>query len=386
MILADKIISLRKKAGWSQEELAQQLNVSRQSVSKWEGAQSVPDLDKIVQLSRIFGVSTDYLLKDELEAQETAEPEPEQPVRRRVSLEEASRYLELRKQAAPWLALATFLCVLSPITLILLAGLSGYTARISENVAGGIGLCVLILLVAAAVGIFLMCGAKAKPFAFLETEPFETEYGVSGMVRQRRQEFEPTANCLNLIGTILCIVSVLPLFAAMCLSRSDLTYIVAVCLLLGFVALACLAFVYAGTRTGAMEKLLEEGDYNPAAEGQKPSGQHGLGLLLARGDGGVPVLYLRPAWQRAGPVQLVHLGDRGRAVCRRAGSAAPDREQQVKNKGRRVPSAAHSVCNTRRKQNGTADRTPVPASDVGRGAADADGGCPPARRGAGRRL
>ena len=82
-----------------------------------------------------------------------------------------------------------------------------------------------------------------------------------GMVRQRRQEFEPTANRLNLIGTILCIVSVLPLFAAMCLSRSDLTYIVAVCLLLGFVALACLAFVYAGTRTGAMEKLLEEGDY-----------------------------------------------------------------------------------------------------------------------------
>ena len=47
----------------------------------------------------------------------------------------------------------------------------------------------------------------------------------------------------------------------MCLSRSDLTYIVAVCLLLGLVALACLAFVYAGTRTGAMEKLLEEGDY-----------------------------------------------------------------------------------------------------------------------------
>ena len=80
MIFADKLIALRKKAGWSQEELAQQLNVSRQSVSKWEGAQSVPDLDKIVQLSRIFGVSTDYLLKDELEAQETAEPEPEQPV------------------------------------------------------------------------------------------------------------------------------------------------------------------------------------------------------------------------------------------------------------------------------------------------------------------
>ena len=66
MILADKIIDLRKKAGWSQDELASKLNVTRQSVSKWEGAQSVPDLEKIVQLSRVFGVSTDYLLKDEL--------------------------------------------------------------------------------------------------------------------------------------------------------------------------------------------------------------------------------------------------------------------------------------------------------------------------------
>ncbi len=61
MILADKITELRKKAGWSQEELAAQLGVSRQSVSKWEGAQSVPDMEKILQLSNLFGVSTDYL-------------------------------------------------------------------------------------------------------------------------------------------------------------------------------------------------------------------------------------------------------------------------------------------------------------------------------------
>ena len=63
MILADKIMELRKKAGWSQEELAAQLGVSRQSVSKWEGAQSVPDMEKIVQLSRLFDVTTDYLLR-----------------------------------------------------------------------------------------------------------------------------------------------------------------------------------------------------------------------------------------------------------------------------------------------------------------------------------
>ena len=86
MILADKIIDLRKKAGCSQEELAQQLGVSRQSVSKWEGAQSIPDIDKILQMSRIFGVSTDYLLKNEIElpAEEPAAADST-PALRRVS-------------------------------------------------------------------------------------------------------------------------------------------------------------------------------------------------------------------------------------------------------------------------------------------------------------
>ena len=70
MIFADKLIQLRKKSGWSQEELAEQMNVTRQSVSKWEGAQSIPDLEKIVRLSELFGVSTDYLLKDEMEEEE----------------------------------------------------------------------------------------------------------------------------------------------------------------------------------------------------------------------------------------------------------------------------------------------------------------------------
>ena len=67
MILADKIIILRKKSGLSQEELADKLNVSRQSVSKWESAQSIPDLDRILEMSEIFKVSTDCLLKDDLD-------------------------------------------------------------------------------------------------------------------------------------------------------------------------------------------------------------------------------------------------------------------------------------------------------------------------------
>lgn len=98
MILADKITALRKKAGWSQEELAEQLGVTRQSVSKWEGAQSVPDMDKVVQMSRLFGVTTDFLLKDELSEEEPAPEGCDSPLRR-VTMAEASEYLALRRAA-----------------------------------------------------------------------------------------------------------------------------------------------------------------------------------------------------------------------------------------------------------------------------------------------
>ena len=133
MILADKIIELRKKNGWSQEELAEKVGVSRQSVSKWEGALSVPDLDKILLMSQIFGVSTDYLLKDEFGEPEYTEtknaPAAEETPLRRVSMEEAASFLEAKKQTAPKIALAVFLCIVSPIVLILMDGLSGEGLR-----------------------------------------------------------------------------------------------------------------------------------------------------------------------------------------------------------------------------------------------------------------
>ena len=62
MKLAEIFMALRKQRGWSQEDLAQQLSVSRQSVSKWESGASVPDLDKILKMSEVFDVSTDALL------------------------------------------------------------------------------------------------------------------------------------------------------------------------------------------------------------------------------------------------------------------------------------------------------------------------------------
>ena len=263
MILADKIVSLRKKAGWSQEELAEQLGVTRQSVSKWEGAQSVPDMDKVVMMSRLFGVSTDFLLKDELEEETpcAAAQDDDTPLRR-VSLTQASAYLALRKAAAPKIAIATALCITSPVTLILLAGMSEVQRfHISENAAAGIGLCVLLGLVALAVSIFLRTSTEAKEYRFLEDEPGETEYGGEGRVRQRQREYKDTHTRLVTVGVVLCVLAAVPLFAAMCINGSDLLYIAAVCALLVLVAIGCLALVTAGVYQGAMEQLLEEGDY-----------------------------------------------------------------------------------------------------------------------------
>ena len=101
MILSEKIVMLRKKYGWSQEELAERLDISRQSVSKWESGASIPDLERIVGMSQLFGVTTDYLLKDEMEETEfTDGMTPEITEGKVITVEEANTFLEATKKYA----------------------------------------------------------------------------------------------------------------------------------------------------------------------------------------------------------------------------------------------------------------------------------------------
>lgn len=74
MTFGEKLQALRKARGWSQEELATQINVSRQALSKWESGASVPDTENVIALSRLFGVSTDYLLLENGETTAQAAP------------------------------------------------------------------------------------------------------------------------------------------------------------------------------------------------------------------------------------------------------------------------------------------------------------------------
>lgn len=290
MILADKIINLRKKNGWSQEELAEKLGVTRQSISKYEGAQSIPDLDKILKLSEIFGVTTDYLIKDELEEEEYApsqmqenESESDRSVHK-VTMEMANEYLQIIDWTAGKTAFATMLCILSPIVLLMLGAISEMPDyHISENAAAGIGICVLIVLIAIAVTIFILCGMKTKKYEFMEKEDIETAYGVSGMVKEKRDAYHSPYVTQLVIGITCCICSVIPLFGTLAVSESDFYMVSAVCMLLTLVAIGTYFIVRSAAKMNAMNQLLEEEDYTRQKkhENRKMSGPVTVYWLIA---------------------------------------------------------------------------------------------------------
>ena len=275
MIFADKLIRLRKKSGWSQEELAEQMGVSRQSISKWEGAQSIPDLEKIIKLAKLFSVSTDYLLLDELGDEQTeapALPGEERPALRRVSMEEANAFLEIKAETAGWIAFGVFLCILSPICLLLLAGLSEMPGSgISGGLAAAIGLTVLLVMVAAAVAIFVYSGGKTSAFEYLDSQIFETEYGVSGMVKERREQYRERYMRNNIIGVCLCILAAIPLFSSAALEVDNpLLPVGLLCATLVTVAFGVRLLVRSGTVWGGFERLLEEGEYTREEKKKQP--------------------------------------------------------------------------------------------------------------------
>lgn len=272
MIFADKLIQLRKKAGWSQDELAEQMNVSRQSVSKWEGAQAIPDLERIVRLSDLFGVSTDYLLKDDIEEMDSEAPIADTATTKRVSLEEASSFLSVKAATARVIALAVFLCCLSPICLLMLGAMNESDAyRISETTAGGIGLVVMILFIAAAIAMFISSGNKTARFAYLETEAFETDYGVSGMVKERKAQFQGTYTRSNIIGACLCATALIPLFSVVAIvGENNFLLVLALCAMFAIVGVGVAFFVRGGIVWASFEKLLQEGDYTKRRKANQP--------------------------------------------------------------------------------------------------------------------
>ena len=266
MILADKIIEERKRNGWSQEELAAQLGVSRQAVSKWESAGAVPDLQRILQLSELFGVSTDYLLKDELEAEDSACHEGTEryaePLKK-VTMEEAHRFLDMKRSGSKVVANATSMCILSPLLLIVLGTMAEDVAfHVSESLATALGCVFLLGMIAAAVFLFTTYGMREAHMEHFEKESFETEYGVSGMVREKRDSYEPTFVRGIAVGVVLCILAVIPTVIAGAMDASDFYCALSVGLLLFILAIGVNLLVRVGMVKGSYDTLLQEGEYS----------------------------------------------------------------------------------------------------------------------------
>jgi len=266
MILADKIITLRKKNGLSQEELAEKMNVSRQSVSKWEGAQSVPDLNKIIALSEIFGVSTDYLLKDEYDEPEfTSKEDAEaEPPMKQVSMEEANSYLEANKRHSFKLAIGTALCIFSFVPLFMMGALS---ERDDNSMFVAFGIAGMLVFIAIAVAVFITSGNAMSDYSYLSKEPIDTAYGVEGMVKERRKAYKSTETKCITTGVLLCILGVISLVVLAILGEQadeageDFLAAVGLCGMFTFVAIGVFLMVKAETVMGGYNRLLEDGDF-----------------------------------------------------------------------------------------------------------------------------
>lgn len=263
MILADKIIELRKKAGMSQEELAEKLGVSRQSVSKWEMSQSTPDLNRILKMSEVFGVSTDYLLKDEIDLTkhdttadipETVHDETEPPLTY-VSMKEANDFLSKNKKHAFFIALGVGLCIASVVPPILF--------EISNNsVIEELSAVFMFLIIAAAVGLFIFSGMSMKQFDFLKLQCIDTEYGIDGMVKSKKEQYQSRHRMMIAIGVMLCILSVVPVITLEAVFSNGFTDMIGPALLIVFVAVGVFLIVNTSIINSGYNALLEEEGYS----------------------------------------------------------------------------------------------------------------------------
>ena len=270
MILADKIMELRKQAGMSQEELAEKMNVSRQSVSKWESAQSTPDLTRILQLSEIFGVSTDTLLKDSLELAPVSADIPDtlEPPLRHVSMEEANAFLRDNRTHALRTATGVALCILSVLPAILLspdaeaankAGVPGFRNLTALSAV------FLFLIIAAGVALLIITGMQMKRYEYLEHEPIDTEYGVSGMVREHRTQHHPQYVRELVTGIVCCILSVVPaIIFETVFPDSPYKDVLSGAALFLFIASGVFLIIRTSIIQDGFKKLLEEEDYSRA--------------------------------------------------------------------------------------------------------------------------
>lgn len=264
MKLADKIIKLRKQFGWSQEDLAEKMSVSRQSVSKWESAASIPDLNKIIRLSEIFSVPTDYLLKDEVELTSGIEEDRDLPLAK-VKLDEARAYLAAKEKIAGILATASLIFVYSVLPLFLLQAYSQTDdTLISSNQAAGIGLVTLFLMVIIGVMAAISTLKYKRNFEKIEESDFELEYGVESILDEQAEDYKHVFVFRLALSVGMFIFAVLPLIISSFLTDLEWIMILMLSLMIAIIGAGVYILVPAVSKHTAYNRLLGRGDFAPS--------------------------------------------------------------------------------------------------------------------------
>jgi len=260
MILAEKIIKLRKQLGWSQEELAEKVNVSRQSVSKWESANSIPDLNRIIMLAELFEVSTDFLLKDENESFETGiNTSTKDSGIHQVSLEEANQYVESKVNASQLITKGIMLSLCSVVPLFFFLAMAE-TGRlgVTGDIAAALGIIGILILVSLAVSFFIKTNQFDKDVELIDNDPFELAYGVYSAFQEKLESYKPSYNRRLSIGIFLFIVSFVPvMLAAVFAGRSD-TILMMMIVLMFLIAAGIFIITPASARHDAYNHILKE--------------------------------------------------------------------------------------------------------------------------------
>lgn len=210
MKLGQKIAGLRKKSSLSQEALAEKMNVSRQAVSKWESNQSIPDIEKIVDLSELFGVTTDYLLKNGTPSFELPGKSSEEKIEKAlpaITDQEIDQYLEVAKKAAHFESLSIALFFLAIASFCLFSTL----VFISHNIFGTAAYIAPIIIIAIALGYFIHAKLMMHEFKSITQNKFALTSTQNDLIDSSAHEFRNKNNRRIVIGVVLCILAIIPL-------------------------------------------------------------------------------------------------------------------------------------------------------------------------------
>ncbi|MBQ8067709.1 MAG: helix-turn-helix domain-containing protein [Solobacterium sp.] len=299
-MIGEKIAELRRQNNMSQEELAERLGISRQSVSKWESGQSLPDIEKLPILSDLFHVSIDYLVKeDTVPATVTVEPEQkpnEEPLREEetpfrdarfrdwqesvrktffsnvpkeetgkyiLRKEEAEEFISLREQKGNRIASGVAECVASIVPIMAMLGISQLVPFVSEGSAATLGVVGMFIMVAHAVAGFINAAAIGKQYEFLNKTEILPEYEAEDLIRDRCPEMKRKSRSDITVGVVLCILSVTPMLIGAALTEmTDTLAFFCVGLMFLMVAEAVRRFVKAGFASGTVDRLMQKGEFS----------------------------------------------------------------------------------------------------------------------------